>query len=707
MPHHRPIRAGLLLTAATAAALCSEPAAAQEAPAEGFFQMLGRIILGTGTAKVAIDTPQAVTALEQEDLDQRQATTLAEAIKGIPGVSIAGSASRVLGQAFNIRGIGKTEDTAAEDRIKVIVDGAPKGFEQYRMGTFFGDLDLFKRVEILRGPASGTLYGSGAIGGVVLFETKDASDFLAEGETTALKFKGSYASNGDLGGLGATYATRIGNAEFLASFNGSQSGDMEDGAGNPIVVGDQEVLSALLKGKWYFGNDNDQSFTLSFARSETTVDDGPASPSGAGPTFLASFGLMDSATTDDTFIARYNHGFAGNDLLDLSVQLSYTNTEVEKNNFSFGFLCMPGTLSVLCDSSWGYETVALKVENVADLSTGAWENYLTFGVQVSEQERSATTTAGSPAFHPEGTDRKIGVYAQGEFTWNEKLVLIPGIRVDFGDRTPSAATVAIGGEAVEDTAVSPKLAVLYKFNDSFSVFGSYAQTERLPTLDELYATGGVQSPSLNLSKEKARNIELGLAYQTQGVFNADDTLALKVTGFHNDMTDLIARNTGGAAGTPYYVNIAAAKIWGAELEAAYDAERWFASLAWSKVKSRNETPGASFGTQLADTPAENVALTVGAKLPERDLVIGWRAYYFDAIDTGPAFTAPDYAHLAGKAHDVHDIFVTWKPDEGAMAGLEVSLVVENVFDKEYMSNLALDPSPGLNAKLSISKGFTW
>ncbi len=95
----RPTRTkGLLLTAAAAAALCSQPAAAQEATeGGGFFQMLGRIILGNGTAKVAIDTPQAVTALEQEDLDQKQPETLSDLFKGVPGVQTAGASARALG----------------------------------------------------------------------------------------------------------------------------------------------------------------------------------------------------------------------------------------------------------------------------------------------------------------------------------------------------------------------------------------------------------------------------------------------------------------------------------------------------------------------------------------------------------------------------------------------------------------------------------
>ena len=79
----------------------------------------------------------------------------------------------------------------------------------------------------------------------------------------------------------------------------------------------------------------------------------------------------------------------------------------------------------------------------------------------------------------------MGVYAQGEFVYSERLTLIPGIRIDIGQF--SAGDIA-GGLDTDDTAISPKLAVMYKINDSFSVFGSLAHTERMPTLDERYST---------------------------------------------------------------------------------------------------------------------------------------------------------------------------------------------------------------------------
>lgn len=693
---------GQLLLSTFAIALIAAPVAAQETD-EGVFQMLGRIIFGAGTAKVAIDTPQAVTAREQADLDRAQPNTMGDVLKGIPGVQATGSSARPMGQAFNIRGIGNTEQTASEARIAVSVDGAPKFFEQYRLGSFFGDFELFKRVEVLRGPASSTLYGAGAIGGAIAFTTKDASDFLEDGKTTTLRFKTGYNSNGDSKKLGIIFATKQGNAEYLGSLNYSSGGEIKDGGGTALAGTAHESLSGLLKGKWTLGQDEDQSLTLSLSRTDTDLDDTLLAQTGGAAAVF--FGTADIHSVDDTVSLKWNNSFAENPLFDLSVQLSYTNTTVDKSNFSLGAGCGLGSSQVLCAGDFGYATTTLKVENTAEFGGGGWDNRIITGVQLSQQERSAHSSLGPYSFHPQGTDTKLGVYAQGEFVYHERLTLIPGVRIDFGQF--SAGDIG-GGLDTDDTAISPKLAVMYKINDSFSLFGSLAHTERMPTLDERYSTEAAGTlperlTSVDLAKEEADSVELGFTSQHQDVLSDGDSLQLKLTGFHNDVENMIATTPRVAGGStvPYYSNIAAAELWGAELEASYDAEHWFSNLSWSKVRTKNKNPAVgATSTTLPDTPAENIALTLGAKLPAQNLSIGWTGYFYDNITTSSATTT-------GDSYQTHDLFVKWSPDEGVLKGLDVNFAVENMFDEKYRNNLALDNGVGRNYKLSVAKSVSW
>lgn len=687
-----------MLSATAFVLLSAAPAAAQE----DMFQMLGRMIFGTGTAKVAIDTPQAVSALEQADLDRAQPESISDLFKSVPGVQATGASTRPLGQAFNIRGIGNAEQTASETRIAVTVGGAPKFYESYRMGSFFGDLDLYKRVEVLRGAASSTLYGAGAIGGAIAFTTKDPADFLGEGDGTAVKFSAGYASNGEGLRTGVIWAQRKGNLEFLAALNNSEGGTKQDGNGEDIPGSKHSAQSGLVKGVLHLGQD--ETLTLSASRTQTDLDDAMVAMTGdllfygtTAASALDSFGTSDVAAVDDTVSLAWRKR-------DLTVQLSYTDTTVEKDNFSMASMCAAGSSQVLCDSNYGYRTTALKVEKQTEFSFGAWKNVLTTGAQISSQDRSATSTLGALPFHPEGTDAKLGLYAQSEMVWNDRLTLIPGVRVDLGRLTPSTEAEANGGAKADYTAISPKLAAMYKLTPEFSAFGSVAHTERMPSIDELYqynAIAGrspVRTTSMDLKKEQADTVELGLAWQRHGLLAEDDSLQVKLTAFHNDMTDkiVVTPSTQTAAGLPYYQNLAAAEIWGAELEAGYDAERWFAQVAYANIRSKDKDTGLT----LADTPAQNLAVTLGAKFPVQHVVAGWRGQFYSDITTSSVATSAD-------GYALHDLFITWSPEEGALAGLDVNFTLANVFDTAYRNNLTLDNGEGRNAKLTISKSFTW
>jgi hemoglobin/transferrin/lactoferrin receptor protein len=717
MPAHATALRGHFLLSVTLAALAAQPAAAQHA-ATGGFTPLGRMVLGAGPEKVAIDTPQAVTTIPQDELERDQPATIGSLLKAVPGAQGAGASARPLGQAFNIRGIGNTEQNASEARIIVTVDGAPKFFEQYRMGSFFGDLDLFKRVEVLRGPASSTLYGTGAIGGVINFTTREASDFLEPGDDRALRFKLGYDSNG--GGLrgGVILASRPDDRlELLGALNRAEGGLLRDGAGRIIRGTAYHRWSGLAKGTYSFGNDNDQSLGLSLSRTDSTLDDTEVTQTGAADTAapgnpFTTFGRADLRSIDDTLTLAYRHRALANPLLDLSVNLSLTDTRLRKRNFRGGLAsCAPGQALVLCDSDFSYRTTTLRIENTAEGSVGPWQSFLTLGLQLSEQERTATSILGQLAFHPEGRDRKIGLYAQAELIWNDRLTLIPGLRLDLGELTPAEAAIAAGAARQSQSALSPKLAALYRINDHWGLFGSVARTERMPTLDELFSTEGPaargpglaavgRTVSLDLRPEQAETLELGLTYQRDNLLGPGDSLRVKATAFQNDIAAMITVSprpvlpTGSAVTVPYFTNIAQARLRGIEVEASYDADRWFAQMAYATVDSKDRATGLT----LPDTPAANAVLTLGAKWPDQNLILGWRAALHDDITTASADTS-------ARGYDSHDLFATWTPDRGALRGMTVNLAIDNVFDADYRNNLAKDRAPGRRISLSLAKTF--
>ena len=674
---------------------------------------LQRLILGAGIEKVAIDTPQSVTVVEQEDIDQLQPQTIGDVMRSVPGVNVTGS-DRLLGQSFNIRGIGAPENAGDGGRIIINVDGVQKFYEQYRLGSFFSDPELYKRVEVLRGPASSTLYGSGALGGVINFETKDASDFIAEGDTTTVRLKSSWSSNGNSWLFSPTFAQRFANgADLLITGNYRQADTYEDGAGNEVVGSNFEAWSGLIKSTFDVGDEGRMS--ASYQRWNSDLEDQQLSQTSTA----TYFGLIDRHVIDQTAIVSYENPFSDSDMLDVKVSASYSSTANEQRNADLRPYCSNGSYAIVCDSDYAYDTWQFNAQNTMQWSGAGWENFLTFGSQTTYQSRVAEAwlndgTLLPVRFHPEGTDLKTGVFVQNEFIWNEKLTLIPGVRFDWHRLSPGDGVTDYYGNTPDDsdeTAISPKIAAHYRFNETIAIFGSIAHTERFATIDEVFSTTSSSAtflPSLSLEKEKSNNFEAGFALSGYGLVQAGDAGQVKVTGFYNDVKDLIALRSGMSAGyndVEGYVNISNAEIYGFEIESAYDSDFVFANAAYSYVVGKDKDSD----TYLTTIAPHELALTLGGKLPRHDLKFGWRTRIVaDPQDEARRSDAAiGNSTRYAKAFDVHDVFLTWKPDEGQMKGWELNAGVDNLFDQDYKEFLNNDRAIGRTFKLSLAKQIGW
>lgn len=684
----------------------AQDAQANEQDKQGRVTLLQRLVIGTGLDKVAIDTPQSVTVIDQEDIDRRQPETIGEIFRDTPGINITGS-ERLLGQSFNIRGIGAPENTGDGGRIIVNVDGAQKFYEQYRLGSFFSEPELYQRAEVLRGPASSTLYGSGALGGVINFETKDASDFIAEGQNGALRLKSSWNSNGNGYLLSSVLAQRWGeNAEFLLTGNSRASDVYTSGNGNEILGTNFKAWSGLAKGTFNVGDEG--TLRLSYQQWDSDLDDQQLSQTSAA----AFFGLIDRHIVDKTAIASYENPFSDNDMLDVKLSASYSNTNNEQRNADLRAFCNDRTYAVVCDSNYAYETWQFNAQNTMEWAGDNWTNHFTFGSQTGYQTRVAEAFFNDGAqfpvrFHPEGNDLKTGVFAQNEFVWDDRLTIIPGVRIDWHRLT---ADEALDAPSSDDTAFSPKVAALYKFNDTFSVFGSIAHTERFPTIDEVFSTSSSNStflPSLNLKKEQSNNFEAGFALSGSDLLQGGDAGQIKVTGFYNDIKDLIALKQVLVPTEPGFINIDEAEIYGFEVEAAYDADYVFANAGYSYVVGKNKQTDA----YLTTVAPHELALTLGGKIPDHDVTFGWKAR-FVAAPQDPARdrnTPPVGLQTTrfAEAFDVHDIFMTWTPQDGRLAGWDAIVGVDNLFNRQYKEFLMNDNAKGRTFKISLSKQLGW
>tara|TARA_R110002124_G_scaffold10096_9_gene50940 strand:- start:7432 stop:9501 length:2070 start_codon:yes stop_codon:yes gene_type:complete len=651
--------------------------------------ILERLVIGAGTPKVAIDTPQAVTVVNQDDIDATQATSIADVLSTVPGVTLIGS-ERILGESFNIRGIGTAETSGDEARIVVLVDGAKKFYEQYRMGSFFSDPELYKQVEVLRGPASSTLYGSGALGGVINFTTKDASDFIADGKSGAARLKTQYSSNGSGTLVSGLVAQQVNDTfDILATGNWRRSDQFTLANGNVLSGSDFAALSGLIKGTARFGDNEEQVLRLSYQRWSSDADNQDYAQTGT----QAAFGQVDRKVLDQTAVLSYENDDSDNPWVDLKANLSFSDTAVKQANSAVG---------TIGDAEYGYRTWQANIENTSEFDTGDWVNYLTYGVQGSWQERTAYTTLAVPdpaiTTHPEGQEKRLGLFVQNEAVYDDRLTLIGGLRSDFAFQTPKRTSK--GEYEVNDVALSPKIAALYDINDNVSIFGSVAHTERMPTLDERYQYNSTKSASLNLKKESSNSYEAGFALSGYELVQDGDQASVKVTGFYSNLTDMI-ESSPSVAGNTYFRNIGKATIYGVEVEGAYESERLFARLAYSATVGKDDLTGNA----LTSIPAHKLAVTLGGREPEFGLEYGVKAAFVAAAETGVAPATGSDKSTPG--YVTFDLFSSWKPTSGAFAGTEIRASVDNVLNADYRDNQTADRSTGRTFKLSLAKQFDW
>jgi catecholate siderophore receptor len=104
-----------------------------------------------------LDTPQTVSVIPQFVLKDEQNRTLMDAVRNVPGISLAAGESGAQGDSFTIRGF-----TARND---IFLDGIRD------FGSYYRDSFNFDQVEVLEGPA-GVQFGRGSTGGVVNEESK-------------------------------------------------------------------------------------------------------------------------------------------------------------------------------------------------------------------------------------------------------------------------------------------------------------------------------------------------------------------------------------------------------------------------------------------------------------------------------------------------------------------------------------------------------
>lgn len=618
----------------------------------------------------AIDALAGVSAFEAATIEELRPARVSEVLAGMPGVWVRESNANPA-TAINIRGL---QDFG---RVAVIVDGARQNFQtsgHNANGVFFVDPAMLAGGDVVRGPVS-NIYGSGAIGGVASFRTKDTDDVLDEGEIVGLEYSGAHRPNGEWTNQSLFVAARPTEwFDFVVGASDTHSGDYRDGNGNVVVNTAQDALSSLAKlslRPW-----DGHEFKFGATHYELEYPDS---------TYLVANGV-----TTNTYTGKYRFSSPDVPLVDFSGSVYSTSTKMHQQ-------------SNTRTRDFHIETVGFDVNNTSRFDAWGLAHAVTYGGDLFKDVVETADTSGYGNLYTPSGERTVGgAFVQWRAEYDSWLEAIAAARYD---------TYSLVGDDVESegTRLSPKLTVGVTPVAGLTFYGTYAEGYRAPSITETII-GGAHPPAMNLIEcddgtigifcfvpnpsllpETARNIEFGINADYADVLTAGDKLQIKANVFRNNVTDFIELVTYGPPTWPGYVdysyaqyrNIEEALLTGVEIEGTYDAGRWFAGFSGHYIDGEN----VETADQLNAVPPPQTMVHAGARFFERKLSASLRWQH--------VWAKGDY-----DAYDLVGLNLTWQPNKTATA----SLIVDNLLDAYYVPYLGdpTKPSPGVSVKAALT-----
>ncbi|WP_175619460.1 TonB-dependent hemoglobin/transferrin/lactoferrin family receptor [Bradyrhizobium sp. 2S1] len=653
------------------------------------------------TEERAIDARAPVSSVTLEKIQGLQPNRLSDIFYAVPGVSVQERGDDPA-TVINIRGL---QDFG---RVAVVVDGARQNYQRTghnANGSFFLDPELIGGVDVVRGPTA-NIYGSGAIGGVVSFRTKDIDDVVRPGERWGVDMSGSYGTNKDRG-MGSVFGgVRVdpnvdvfGGAVYRTQSNYKDGAGTEIGnTGNDVAAGLMKVTFRLAEGHEFKigGIFQDYQYNIGQPNRGSTTTAAPLAAI-AGSSVYAS----DAKNYTGTLSWRYAKP---DDMLfdwNISVYGNRTDNDQVKtynNRITTGggvcTLANPGNnISGCVGDKRGYllDTVGIDVNNTSRFNFGDWRNAVTYGFDAFRDDVETFDSRGNSNITTPGGQRTVsGGFVQLKQNYSTWLELVSAVRYDHYELN-SINTTTSGDR------LSPKITVGVTPVAGFTPYASYAEGYRAPSITETliaggHATGGGPAlfncldgtsglfcflPNAALRPEVGKNKEVGINLKYDGIFSAKDSFRGKINLFRNDVDGYIDLVASAPTLTPFgpfsqfyqYQNIAHARIEGFELETMYDAGDWFLGVAGHLMRGRNTQTNVG----LATITPRKVTTTGGVRLLDRSLIIAAQWSSFGANNDLPA------GYLPSTGYELVNLYVTWN----ATKDITFTASVDNLLNQYY------------------------
>ena len=571
-----------------------------------------------------------VSLITVENIEKEMVDDLDDLARFQPGVSMSTNA-RGGNQGFTIRGIGG-------NRVLHVVDGVRGSDIYYGNGKDSFEMDNLQSVQIVRGPSS-VLYGADAMGGAVIFTTKNARDYVGSDSGSYFGLRSSASDADDQVKGGATAAFQNGDFGLVAQFTQRNFEEHEVNGSGSVNPQDGDTQGILLKGMWDI-SDN-QSLAVSFESFVEERDFNLLSDLGRSVSKSLGFDEVDRERIGLEYQLERDSGLFD----DLQILVNFHDTDStqrtlqDRTSFSFVNPRNPrsmGGSAAIRDTTFGFnqETVAVNLNFRKSLNSGSLTHNFVYGFNLDETETerprdrfdtelstgtisrriSAFPMAPAEVFpnktFPDTSTRRLGIYFQDEIQIGDSpLTLIPGVRYDryemdatvdaLLDGTNQVAGFGYPVEDFEEGEVSFSLGALYDLDDTYSLFAQYAEGYRPPNFNEsnqAFVNLGFRYavvPNPDIDAENSNSFELGVRADYENAF-------LSLSVFKNYYDDFISSNFIGRSGSLSLYqnqNISDVEIQGAEVSAFfYFNNQWRLRSSVAYARGENEVTGAHLDT---------------------------------------------------------------------------------------------------------------
>ncbi|WP_283188722.1 TonB-dependent siderophore receptor [Pseudomonas sp. PMCC200344] len=644
------------------------------------------------------ETPQSVTVVTRQQMDDRGVTSVADALRNTPGVTSQKYDSDRT--EFSARGFAITN--FQYDGVNIPYDGVYG--ENPNNSDDAASLD---HIEVTKG-ATGLMTGSGDPSATVnLIRKKPTKDFKASVSATAGSWD-NYRTEGDISGSltdsGNVRGRFVGAYQDKGSYidHYSQKKDIYYGILEADLTDDTlltlgvDKSSATPRGSSWTGNspyfsdggrtDFSRSFNPGADWSRRDFD---------SVTYFSS--LEQALANDWKFKASFDQKTTDHDTQLASASGGYADRATGEGNFLY----------------WG-RWEGHRVQNTADVNVsgpftlGGREHELVAGFMASHSRQTgATYDTSAFALVPgsiydwngslakqdfpkngkyERTQSQNGLYLATRLRPTDDLSFILGSRLstfkyneDYS-YTPGGTLTDTHASYKEHGVVTPYAGVVYDLNDTYSVYASYTKIYQPQIYKDV--TGSTLKPV------EGDSYETGIkAAYFEGKLNASFAL-FQIE--QDNVAQYVTTDVG--TGQDVYKAISGATTKGVELELAGElAQDWNVTAGYTYARTRDDDEQRIFGFPLASSKPEHVVRTFTTyRLPGalNQFTVGggisWQsAFYGQSYSPNVGNGEGGSTMLKQGGYTLVDLMTRYQYDEH----LSFTANAYNVFDKKYMSGL--------------------